>query len=392
MDNLISVIIPIYNVEDYLSKCIESVCEQTYSNIEIILVDDGSNDKSPQICDQYAKGDSRIIVIHKKNGGLTTARKAGLQASHGEYIGFVDGDDWIESEMYEEMLQHAVAEEVPLVVSGMYRENDGVVYAEWKSGPFEEGLYEGDKLYCLKQRLFEMNGSSCNKLFHKNILYDLLMDVDDGLAGVEDDLFSLECILKAPKVYIMDRAFYHGVERSTSATHSVHKDWYFQMHIAIQHYNTMMVEFPDAIFIEECQKSIATRLVSGIRHVCENIFIPKYWYDDIINTEEERDIIIYGGGVAGENYYYWASKVRKIRIVGWVDKYASKSKLTHHKLDNFKSILTKNYDAIVIALKEKHIAIDIKKDIIAMGIDALRIRWEKPQLIASYEKGASRYA
>lgn len=389
MNNLISVIIPIYNVEDYLSKCIESVCEQTYSNIEVILVDDGSNDKSPQICDQYAKGDSRIIVIHKKNGGLTTARKVGLQASHGEYIGFVDGDDWIESEMYEEMIRHAVAEEVPLVVSGMYRENGGIVYAEWKSGPFEEGLYEGDKLYCLKQSLFEMNGSSCNKLFKKDMLYELLMNINDGLAGVEDDLFSLEYILKASKIYIMDKAFYHGVERSTSATHSVHKDWYFQMHIAIQHYNAMMVNFPDAIFIEKCQKNIANKLMSGIRHICENIFIPQYWYEDIICVEEKKDIIIYGGGVAGENYYYWASKVKKIRIVGWVDTYASQSKLTQHTLDDITSVLTKKYDSIVIAVKNEKIVVNIKHELLSMGIDESRIKWGKPHMLAVFAKETS---
>ncbi len=93
MNPLISVIIPIYKVEDYLDECVQSVIHQTYKNLEIILVNDGSPDKCPQICDEYAKLDNRIIVIHKKNGGLSDARNAGLQIATGEYIQFLDADD-----------------------------------------------------------------------------------------------------------------------------------------------------------------------------------------------------------------------------------------------------------------------------------------------------------
>ena len=100
----VSIIVPIYNVEKYLSKCIESILSQTYKNIEIILVDDGSPDNSPQICDEYAKKDDRIIVIHKANGGVSSARNAGIDIATGKYIGFVDPDDYIENNMYELMV------------------------------------------------------------------------------------------------------------------------------------------------------------------------------------------------------------------------------------------------------------------------------------------------
>ena len=95
-----SVIVPIYKVEEYLHRCIDSIINQTYTNLEIILVDDGSPDNCPMICDEYAKKDSRIRVIHKKNGGLSDARNAGLEIATGEYIGFVDSDDWIHKDMY----------------------------------------------------------------------------------------------------------------------------------------------------------------------------------------------------------------------------------------------------------------------------------------------------
>ncbi len=104
---LISIIVPVYNVENYLGKCIESIMAQTYKNIEIILVDDGAKDKSGEICDEYAKKDSRIRVIHKENGGLSDARNCGLEAASGELVGFVDSDDYIDSDMYE-ILYHTM--------------------------------------------------------------------------------------------------------------------------------------------------------------------------------------------------------------------------------------------------------------------------------------------
>jgi len=100
----ISVIVPVYNMEPYLQKCLDSIIAQSYSNLEIILIDDGSTDKCPQICDEYAAKDSRIKVIHKKNGGVASARNAGLKISTGEYIAFVDSDDWIETTMYSDLL------------------------------------------------------------------------------------------------------------------------------------------------------------------------------------------------------------------------------------------------------------------------------------------------
>ena len=100
----ISIIVPIYNVEKYVRQCIESIINQTYKNIQIILVDDGSTDTSGLICDEYASIDDRIEVIHKKNGGLDSARKAGIAIASGKYVGYVDGDDWIEPFMYERMV------------------------------------------------------------------------------------------------------------------------------------------------------------------------------------------------------------------------------------------------------------------------------------------------
>ena len=120
---MISVIVPIYNVAKYLSTCIESILNQTFTNLEIILVNDGSTDNCKEICDKYAKMDSRIIVIHKKNGGVSSARNAGLDICKGDYISFIDPDDYIDSTMYEKMLQIILTKKVDIVSCNYLRLN-----------------------------------------------------------------------------------------------------------------------------------------------------------------------------------------------------------------------------------------------------------------------------
>ena len=122
MEKKLSIIVPIYEVGEYLNECIQSIVKQNYSNLEVILVDDGSKDNSPALCDNWASKDSRIKVIHKPNNGLVSARKAGLEIATGDYIGYVDGDDWIEEDMYTNMMNVVNHQEVDMVISGFKKQ------------------------------------------------------------------------------------------------------------------------------------------------------------------------------------------------------------------------------------------------------------------------------
>ena len=123
----ISVLVPIFRIEKYLPECIDSILQQSFLNFELILVNDGSPDNCPKICDDYAKVDSRIRVIHKENGGLLSARKAGLKAARGKYISFVDGDDWVDKYYLDILFKLAEANSSDLVVTGHFREFDGKI-------------------------------------------------------------------------------------------------------------------------------------------------------------------------------------------------------------------------------------------------------------------------
>lgn len=167
---LLSVIVPVYNVEDYLGRCVESILNQTYRNLEVILVDDGAKDSSGTLCDTFAEADPRVRVIHKENGGLSSARNAGLDICKGDYVAFVDSDDWIQPDAYEKMLETALMLDVKLVCGGRYD-------VDAETGEKTVGLCpactERISAEELVGRIFTWNrcdSSACDKLFHRSLL------------------------------------------------------------------------------------------------------------------------------------------------------------------------------------------------------------------------------
>lgn len=176
MGPLISVIIPIYNVEDYLDECVQSVIHQTYKNLEIILVDDGSPDKCPQMCDNYAKLDNRIKVIHKKNGGLSDARNAGLEHVTGDFVCFIDSDDFIDVTMCEKMLEYQQESDSDIVSCMFSWYVDGDIQAyPWSSKGYKEKhtLFLHDYLINAVGR--QLDNNVCNKLFKRNVVTETFL-------------------------------------------------------------------------------------------------------------------------------------------------------------------------------------------------------------------------
>lgn len=173
----ISVIVPVYKVEPYLERCIQSICRQSYSNLEIILVDDGSPDKCPEICDQLAKQDSRIVVIHKANGGLSSARNAGLTVATGDYIGFIDSDDWIEPDMYECLYNLIKEYQADISICGANSvDSEGKIvelgkYPEKLLGYKQITIYEKEQILAAHLKPSnDINAGVWNKLYRREIV------------------------------------------------------------------------------------------------------------------------------------------------------------------------------------------------------------------------------
>ena len=189
MKDLISIIVPVYNIERYIEQCVSSICNQTYSNIEIILVDDGSTDESGNICDRLAERDQRVYVIHKKHGGNATARRDGVNNAKGKYIGFVDGDDWIEPDMYENLYHFAIENDAQMVTSAGYREYLSGRGKNTLKDCMPEGLYDmsdADNLLIANifptgfYKKYHVNGAIWNKLYEKDIIIEAINEMEDN--------------------------------------------------------------------------------------------------------------------------------------------------------------------------------------------------------------------
>ena len=172
-DILISVIVPVYNVEAYLARCVDSILAQTYHNLEIILVDDGTKDSSDKICDAYAEKDPRIRVIHKENGGLSSARNAGIDIARGEYLGFVDSDDWIEPEMYETMLELAKKHDAKIVCGGRYDVDSATGEKTAGLCPVKEEAITGMELLGRVFLWDQCDSAAWDKLYHRSLFQDI---------------------------------------------------------------------------------------------------------------------------------------------------------------------------------------------------------------------------
>ena len=217
--SLISIIIPVYNVKDFLDKCVESVCSQTYANLEIILVDDGSTDGSGELCDKWAAFDDRIIVIHKENGGVSDARNAGLDIAKGEYIGFVDSDDFIEPGMYEHLfktLNHAGND----LVMCAYRTVD-------ENGEPCRQIYDdiADCVISTSEYITMINQNPryhsslmvvSNKLYRRHLLQDKRFRV--GIVH-EDAFFLNEIFPDVRQIEILNKQYYNYRQRTGSVMH-----------------------------------------------------------------------------------------------------------------------------------------------------------------------------
>ena len=205
---LISVIVPVYNVEPYLRQCVDSVICQTYTNLEIILVDDGSSDKCGVICDEYRKLDSRIVVIHKENGGLSDARNYGMRSSHGEYFVFVDSDDWMEMDGVSKLFQLSKKHDADIVIGGVEKFIDGtdqIVYTTRTVSNKEEVFSKEEAM-----KDFFMNGcASWARLYKRNIHDDVCFpkgEINEDEAIVLQILEKCNTIVKTTQVVYQYRA------------------------------------------------------------------------------------------------------------------------------------------------------------------------------------------
>ena len=230
-----SVIVPVYNVEKYIARCLESLVCQTYSNIEIIVVNDGSTDNSEDIILSFANQDRRVKIISQQNGGLSVARNTGLAIASGNYISFVDGDDWVERDMYEQLAEHLrlYKEKPDFTCFRLQFDNEllrkYVIYGH--NFQYEE-IHGWKKILTDTFLVKNITTSAWSKIYSYEFLKDNKLRFEPGIVN-EDTLFSIEAASCAEYVTFLNKVLYHAVERSNSISRSSQERLFRDMHKAL---------------------------------------------------------------------------------------------------------------------------------------------------------------
>jgi glycosyltransferase involved in cell wall biosynthesis len=365
-NNLISIIVPIYGVEKFLSQCIESIIGQTYTNLEIILVNDGSIDNCAFICDHYASLDNRIKVIHKLNEGLVSARKSGLKISTGSYIGYVDGDDWIEPEMYEKMLKDALLYNVDVVVAGHKEElNNNVVEVLYNNLP--EGIYKDKKLENIFYPTMLNTGSFSqfgiysylwNKLFKREVLYKNQMAVSNMIFMAEDAACTYPTLLDANAIYISNSTHYRYRQRIDSMV-KTRELTYLDIEKYNLLYHFLRNKFNETNFanvlIPQLDLFLLSLLTVRTELVAKNVLSSDNLYP-FGKISLGSKIIIMGAGTFGQHLYHRIIKENKYKVVAWIDD-LFKEYLTLNLIVNpVNSIRNLEYDAVLVAYIDESVA------------------------------------
>ena len=374
---LISIIVPIYNVEKYIEKCIDSIINQTYKYLQIILVDDGSTDNSGMICDIMAEKDARIVVLHKENGGLVSARKAGLKIANGQYIGFIDGDDYIEPNMYESLINALEESGADIIHSGYYSLNGSCIN-------FKDDCLDvtGNRNELLSNILLDrgITPSIWSKVFKRDVILQSYNQVDNASNYGEDMICLVASLFVAKRIKFLDKAFYFYRIRNDSMTHIVDHN---ALHKELQLYSNLQSVFQRYGVVEKYNEIMNQFLLNHVVFGMERVTEDKFWINRYkcgnIQQFRYKKVVLYGAGKIGRSIYSELSRMSDIDVVLWTDKNYEKYNYQCCKVHSPELIHTKEYDVIVIAVKYLGSADKIKKELINdYNIPLHKIMWSNP--------------
>lgn len=385
MNPLVSVIVPIYNTEEYLPHCIDSILNQTYGNIEVILVDDGSTDKSLEICKHYALKDTRIAVIGIRHQGLVTARKAGVENSQGEYCIFVDSDDWIAENLLETVVPLTDSGHVDIVNYNM-RSITEYGYFDWKYTVCD-GLYENEELKHLYTRMiydFEQEcpgiiQSLCTKLIKRSILWKNVEDVDNRITWGEDAAVVYTSMLDAEKVMVSDTCLYFYRSRPESMCFAKNEQIFSQIYYFQQYMISRFSQYGSSCHLEKQLQAYTWMFIrKGIENLFELPVRSPYHVSGKILTDIRGRVVLYGAGGIGKAFYRRLIHVRGVEIVAWVDRNLKNQVINGCKIEAPDILNRIDFDRILIAIKDPAVAKEIEQQLRQHGFRG-KILWAEPE-------------
>lgn len=386
LEKRISIIVPIYNTAQYLPRCVGSIREQTYPNLEIILVDDGSTDGSGEVCRRLACDDARITVISQENQGNNAARKSGVRASTGDYIMFVDSDDWIGAELVEILYMQAEESGADMVISnalmlyadGTRRERKNLVAA---------GVYDNAKeivkthFYYGRNTDYGVLPFVYSKLYERDLIIGAMEQIDDRIRFAEDLAIVWTCLMQDIRVAFVDTMQYFYCMRDDSLMHSqdsLHlakmNYFYEYMHRLFENEEDILKRQLDDYMVNSVRSAINWRI--GMFH--DNLLRKRYEFDFSCFLDRPKTIVLYGAGIVGQDYYQRLKQNSRIRICAWVDGNAAKCRKAGLDVQDLGQIADMTYDCILVAIKKEVVYEQIKAVLMDFGVNPEKIIWGKP--------------
>lgn len=365
---VVSIVVPIFNVADYLVSCLNSLVNQTYNNVEIILVDDGSTDESGSICDRYKEKDNRIIVIHKPNGGLVSARKAGMEHATGEYLLHVDGDDWIEPDTVEVLVKKMLSNSPDYVQCGFCSGGRISLFSDVCIDLDHDGRVH------LIERVISIDtpyeGSIWGKLFRKNQCAEIYNKIEDSNEIGEDLLFFIHLLSGTQKISYTDRVLFHYTDREESLAHEIRNvEAMFRYNILDEKIYYLIRELYPDYNPDRLNRLILYRQYLWIKLLSRKS-IPEIFEYYLPMGFESRfagcKLIIYGAGKVGRNFVSQLSKNENIEMVAWIDKKYDGKASGERIIEPVEKIrsYTEISDYVVIAVLDRRLAEEIGNSLI----------------------------
>lgn len=389
MEKLLSVIVPVYNTEQYLVRCIESILRQKYRKLEIILVDDGSVDESGAICDLYTKKDTRISVYHNENQGPVVARNYGVSVARGDLVTFVDSDDWIEEDMYVELMGRYEKYEADIVSSGY-------IYDNGKKAGGENDILDCEfydrktilqkvvpcMMYDPKYGRRAVTPSLCTKLFKKSLFLEAMRNMDIQITYGDDAAITYIAIAKADKIVFVKKAWYHycGHDNSLSRNYDINS-----LNKIKQFENYMEAGFRNLGIWEQTWYPLKQYVKLFLGPAVEKIYgieinAPAYIFPFDLIKKDTR-IVIYGAGIVGKSYYRSFYENYYGKIEGWIDKNCQDLSKFGYYISRPEKVIDMQFDYIVIAIEDENVVSSVKRYLKDMGVPEEKMVWEKPRKV-----------
>lgn len=385
---LVSVIVPIYNTQSYLKRCIESILNQTYTNMEIILVNDGSTDTSLAICEEYTAKDSRIHIISQSNQGALAARRKGVNFCHGEYVMFVDSDDWIEPELLYAMMRKICECECLIVCTNVYVDMKDRTYEKRNGIP--SGIYKTDGIakdlfYYKDTDDYGILPYNVGKLYSKDIISEGINSVDVDIHQAEDRATLISIIYKDINICVTDDIYYHYCIREGSACQSENSDYFIELTAFYKYVKRIFEEHKEREYLLwqlgkylllEAHCAINVKL--GLTTPDNPIYKEPYRLDPSAFLSRRKKIILYGAGKVGSDYRKQAPGWADVELCGWVDKNYEKCRERGHDVQPVQYIQKTEYDYILVAVNRQAVFREIKEELIGMGVSEEAVIWGRP--------------